>query len=128
MRVGEDADVRIRRAGRDRTVTVRVADLPEVTAQKVAVLKEIELVSLTPAIRAERGIRAGQGAVVYKVSSRVTEELGLQTGDVIVQVNRTAVTDAQQAGRLLEGMTGRGPIRMIIERGGFLYPIDFQIR
>ncbi len=128
MRVGEQADVRVRRGGRERTVQVRIADLPEVAAQKVAVLKEIELVTLTPAIRAERSVRSGQGAVVYKVSSRVTEELGVQTGDVIVQVNRSAVTDAQQAGRLLESLTGRGPIRMIIERGGFLYPIDFQIR
>jgi len=128
MRVGEQAEVRIRHGSRERTVRVRVADLPEVAAQKVAVLKEIELVSLTPAIRTERGIRAAQGAVVYKVSARVTEELGVQTGDVIVQVNRTAVTDAQQAGRLLESLTGRGPIRMIIERGGFLIPIDFQIR
>ncbi len=128
MRVGEEAEVRIRHSGRERSVTVRVADLPEVAAQKVAVLKEIELVTLTPAIRTERGIRAAQGAVVYKVSTRVTEELGVQNGDVIVQVNRTAVGDAQQAARLLESLSGRGPIRMIIERGGFLYPIDFQIR
>ncbi|MBI2408507.1 MAG: trypsin-like peptidase domain-containing protein [Gemmatimonadetes bacterium] len=128
MRVGETADVRIKRGGRERTVNVRIEDLPEVAAQKVAVLKEIELVTLTPAIRTERGVRSSQGAVVYKVSQRVTEELGLQAGDVIVQVNRASVGDAQQAGRLLESMTGRGPIRMIIERGGALYPIDFQIR
>ena len=128
MHVGEDAALRVRRGSRERSVTARVADLPEVTAQKVSVLKEIELLTLTPAIRAERNVRTGQGAVVYKVSARVSEELGIQTGDVIVQVNRTAVSDAQQAGRLLEGMTGRGPIRMIVERGGFLYPIDFQIR
>jgi len=128
MRVGENTELRVRRGGRERTVQVRVSDLPEVSAQKVAVLKEIELVTLTPAIRAERGVRSGAGAVVFKVSQRVTEELGLQAGDVIVQVNRTAVADAQQAGRLLESLTGRGPIRMIIERNGFLYPVDFQIR
>lgn len=128
MRVGEEAAVRIRHGNRERTVKVRVADLPEVAAQKVSVLKEIELVTLTPAIRAERGIRAGAGAVVYKVSQRVTDELGVQAGDVIVQVNRTPVTDAQQAGRLLEALTGRGAIRMLIERAGFLYPVDFQIR
>ena len=128
MHVGEDATLRVRHNGRERTVKVRVADLPEVAAQKVSVLKEIELITLTPAIRTERGIRASQGAVVYKVSSRVTDELGVQTGDVIVQVNRTAVTDAQHAGRLLESLTGRGPIRMIIERAGSLYPVDFQIR
>ncbi|MEK7239911.1 MAG: trypsin-like peptidase domain-containing protein [Gemmatimonadota bacterium] len=128
MHVGEEATLRVRRGSRERSVKARVADLPEVSAQKVAVLKEIELLTLTPAIRLERGIRTGQGAVVYKVSERVSEELGIQAGDVIVQVNRTAVSDARQAGRLLESMTGRGPIRMIVERGGFLYPIDFQIR
>ena len=128
MHVGEDAELRVRRGTRERAVKVRVADLPEVSAQKVAVLKEIELLTLTPAIRAERSVRAGQGAVVYKVSERVADELGIQTGDVIVQVNRTAVSGAQQAGRLLESMTGRGPIRMIVERGGFLFTIDFQIR
>jgi serine protease Do len=128
MHVGEDAELRVRRGTRERVVKVRVADLPEVSAQKVAVLKEIELLTLTPAIRAERNVRAGQGAVVYKVSERVADELGIQTGDVIVQVNRTAVSDAPQAGRLLESMTGRGPIRMIVERGGFLFTIDFQIR
>lgn len=128
LHVGEETELHVRRGGRDRTVKVRIADLPEVAAQKVAVLKEIELITLTPAIRAERNIRNAQGAVVYKVSERVSDELGVQTGDVIVQVNRTPVTDAQHAGRLLEALTGRGPIRMIVERGGFLYPIDFQIR
>lgn len=128
MHVGESAELRVKRGARERTVRVKVADLPEVAAEKVAVLKEIELITLTAAIRAERGIRNGQGAVVYKVSERVSESLGLQAGDVIVQVNRTAVSDAQQAGRLLETLTGRGPIRMLVERNGFLFPIDFQIR
>lgn len=128
MRVGDSAPLRVRRGSRERAVQVRVADLPEVAAQKVAVLKEIELVTLTPAIRAERGVRSGSGAVVFKISARVTEQLGVQSGDVIVQVNRTAVTDAEQAARLLESMSGRGPIRMIIERNGYLYPVDFQIR
>ena len=49
----------IRRGGRELTVNVEIADLPEVSAPKVAVLQELELVTLTPAIRAERGIRVG---------------------------------------------------------------------
>ena len=54
------------------TVNVDVADPPEVNAPKVAVLKELELMTLTPAIRAERGLRRPQGALIYKVSDRVT--------------------------------------------------------
>ena len=56
-----------------RRVNVEVADLPEVSAPKVTVLREIELVTLTPAIRAERGVRRQRGALVYHVSERVAE-------------------------------------------------------
>lgn len=128
LRVGDTADLTIRRGGREQQVTVRVRDLPEVTAEKVEVLRELELVSLSAAIRAERGVRSQQGAVVYRVTDRVSQDLGIRTGDVIIQVNRTPVTDAQQAARVLEYYIGRGPIRMFFERNGTVYSTDFRIR
>ncbi|MBX9927428.1 MAG: PDZ domain-containing protein, partial [Gemmatimonadaceae bacterium] len=100
----------------------------ESTAPRVQVLKDIELISLTAAIRAERGIRNAQGAVIVKVSDRVSDDLGIQAGDVIVQVNRTPITDAQQAARVLESLSGRGAVRMWFERGGLVYQSDFQVR
>ncbi|MBX7119202.1 MAG: trypsin-like peptidase domain-containing protein [Gemmatimonadaceae bacterium] len=127
LRVGETAQLQVRRGSREQQVAVRVKDLPEVGAEKVAVLKELELISLTPAIREERGVRSAQGAVVYKVTERVQQALGLQPGDVIIQVNRTPVTDAQQAARTLEYYSGRGPIRMFFERAGTVYSTDFRI-
>jgi serine protease Do len=127
LRVGETAQLLIRRGTRDQSVSVRVKDLPEVGAEKVAVMKELELISLTAAIRAERGVRTEQGAVVYKVTERVQQALGLQPGDVIIQINRTPVTDAQQAARVLEYYSGRGPIRMFFERAGTVYSTDFRI-
>ena len=68
-----------------------------------------------------------QGAVVYQVTDRVQQALGLQPGDVIIQINRTPVTDAQQAARVLEYYSGRGPIRMFFERAGTVYSTDFRI-
>ena len=127
LRVGETAQLQIRRGSRDQSVSVRVKDLPEVGAEKVAVMKELELISLTAAIRAERGVRSEQGAVVYKVTERVQQALGLQSGDVLIQINRTPVTDAQQAARVLEYYSGRGPIRMFFERAGTVYSTDFRI-
>jgi serine protease Do len=109
-------------------VSVRVRDLPEVGAERVAVLRELELISLTPAIRAERGLRAERGAVVASVTDRVSQDLGIRGGDLIIQVNRTPVTDAQQAARVLEYYIGRGPIRMFFERNGTIYSTDFRIR
>ena len=127
LRVGETAPLEVRRGGREERVAVRVKDLPEVGAERVAVMKELELISLTPAIRAERGVQSAQGAVVFQVTSRVEQALGIQAGDVIIQINRTPVTDAKQAGRVLEYYSGRGPIRMFFERAGTVYSTDFRI-
>jgi serine protease Do len=105
-----------------------VADLPEVSARKVEVLREMELVTLTPAIRLERGIRARQGAVIFRVTDRVAAELQIQAGDVIVQINRTPVATAEEAARALDYYGGRGPVRMFVERGGQIYSTDFSVR
>ena len=116
------------RLDRELDVPVAVADLPEVSAPKVQVLKELELVTVTPAIRAERGLRSQQGALIFNVSERVANELGLQRGDVILQVNRTEVHSAEEAARALDYYGGRGPIRLFFERNGQILFTDFMIR
>ncbi|MCC6319430.1 MAG: trypsin-like peptidase domain-containing protein [Gemmatimonadaceae bacterium] len=128
MRVGESVTLTVRRGERERAVTVVVADLPEVSAPRVTVMREIELTTLTPQIRAERGYRSQQGAVVVGVSDRVRDEIGIQTGDLIVQINRSAIQAASDVSRALESYGGRGIIRMVFERQGYLYTRDFEIR
>jgi serine protease Do len=128
LRVGEQVPLVVQRGGSTVNLTVTIADLPEVTAPKVAVLREMELVTLTPAIRAERGILSSRGALVYRASDRVTEELGMQPGDVIVQINRTPVSSAEDVSRALDYYAGRGVIRVFFEHEGQIIPTDFFIR
>lgn len=128
LRVGEDVPLVIRRGGQDLKVSVRVADLPEVNAPKVTVLKEIQLVTLTPAIRAERNIRRANGALIQSVSQRVAEQLGIQSGDVILQVNRVPIADAQSAARAIDYYAGRGAIVMYLERNGQVFTTEFVIQ
>ena len=128
LRVGDQVPLVVHRTLGDVPVTVQIADLPEVSAQKVQVLRELELVTLTPAIRAERGIRSEKGALVYRASDRITQELQIQAGDVIVAVNRSIIASAEDASRALDYYAGRGPIRLICEREGQTFPIDFVIR
>ena len=128
LRVGEQVPLVVRRGGSDVNVSVAIADLPEVTAPKVQVLREMELVTLTPSIRAERGIRSPQGALIYRASERVTAELGMSPGDVIVQINRTPVRSAEDVSRALDYYAGRGTIRVFFEHQGSIYPTDFFIR
>jgi S1-C subfamily serine protease len=128
LRVGEQVPLVVRRGNGQVSVNVAIADLPEVSAQKVQVLRELELVTLTPAIRAERDVRSEAGALVFRASDRITQDLQIQAGDVIVQVNRTPVRSAEDASRALDYYAGRGPIRMFCEREGQIFPIDFMIR
>jgi serine protease Do len=128
LRVGEQMPLLVRRGGREMEVAVTVADLPEVTAPKVAVLRELELVTVTPTIRAERGVRSPRGALIFNVTPRVAEQLGIAPGDVIVQINRLPVETAEDAARALDSFGGRTVIRMFFERAGRIYSTDFMIR
>lgn len=128
LHVDDVVPIVVRRAGREIDKKVKVADFPEVNAQRVAVLKELELITLTPAIRAERNIKNGSGALIATVSQSVSNSLGIQQGDVIVQINNTPVSDAQQVKRMLESLSGKGQSRMVFERGGRIFYTDFSIR
>ena len=128
LRVGDRVPFVVRRGSREVTLTVEIADLPEVSAPKVAVLQELELVNLTPAIRAERGIRVSRGAVVYNLSDRVANEIGLQRGDVIVQINRLPISSAADVQRAIDTYAGRSAMRILYERGGRIYYTDVVIQ
>ncbi len=128
LRVGQGLVLAVRRGTRELTVPLTVADLPEVTAEKVEVLRELQLVTLTPAIRVERNLQSRQGALIYRVTERLSRELGLLEGDVIVQINNYPVANADEAARAIDVFGGRGPIRMFFERGGRVYSTDFVMR
>jgi serine protease Do len=126
LHVGDNVPVTVERGGRPTKVNVRVADLPEVSAPSVTALRAIDLVTLTPAIRAEHGIRSQAGAYVQTVSQQVSSQIGLEQGDVIVQINRMRVTSAQDAAQALNAV--RGLVVMYVERSGQLYSTEFVIQ
>jgi serine protease Do len=126
LRVGDDVSLTVRRGGREFSATVTVADLPEESAPKVSVLRELELITLTPAIRAERQVQSSRGALVYNVSDRVADAIGIQKGDVIVQVNRVPIERAEDVNRAIAQSSGF--VRMFFERGGRIYSADFTVR
>ena len=128
LRVGDNVALRVRRGTRESDVTVGVKDLPDVGAPRVQVLRDLELTSLTPAIRAERGIRSEAGALIVRAGQSIAEELGIQPGDVIVQINRSTITSAETAARALEYYGSRGVIQMTLERGRGYFTTEFVMR
>jgi serine protease Do len=128
VRVGESMPVVVRRSGREISATLTAAVAPEVSAPKVTVLTDLQLVSVTDAIRQERGIASSAGALVYKVSDRISDVIGIQPGDVIVQVGRSRVGSAEAASAAIERDGSRGPVVLVFERGRQLLQTSFSLR
>jgi serine protease Do len=128
LRVGSPAHLHVKRGSREFDVDVKVADRPEVTAAKVQVLRELELVTVTPAIAADRRLRRQFGALIYNVSPFVSDQTGLQKGDVILQINNNPVRTAEDAARVIDAMGGRSYLRVVVERQGQLFVTEFVIR
>ena len=128
LRVGEPATMVLKRDSGEETVTVTPADLPEVGAKKIEVLRDVQLVTLTPAIRQERGIRSARGALIVNASERVMDQLGVAVGDVIIGVNRASVSSAEEVAHAIDVLAGRGMIQLIIERRGAMYTTQFYIQ
>jgi serine protease Do len=127
LHVGDSVQLAVR-SGRQ-TVRRRVVtgDLPTVTAEKYSLLEGIELIDVTPAIRAERGIRSEQGVLIFKVAPEVTAQTTLRAGDVILAINRTPVRAAEQVGDLLNVRAGE-IARIYLEREGLITFTDLVFR
>jgi serine protease Do len=92
---GDTLRVSCRCGGRYRIVPLIVQDLPTSSAEKVSVLGDIQAVTLTPAIRQERGIQVQQGVLIYDLGAATRRATGLAPGDVVFQVNRERVASAE---------------------------------
>ena len=128
LRVGEQLTVTGRRGGTPLRFVLQVADAPEVSAPKVTVLRELQLVSLTDVIRQERGVASNTGALVYRVSDRIRDEIGLQEGDVIVQVGQSRVNTAEAASAAIDRYGARGPVYVVFERNRQYLQTSFSLR
>jgi serine protease Do len=119
LHVGDIVTVGVRTAGgaaaSRRIVT---GDLPTVTAPKVTVLRDLQLITVTPAVQAERSLRSPDGALIFRLTPDVARATGLQEGDVIVGVNRVRIHDAGALAAALQAIEPREPFRIVFERGG----------
>ena len=128
FRVGDAVPLVLRRGTRETTVTLRITDLPEVTAPRVAVLREIQLVTLSPQIRESRRIRSSSGALVVNISERVSAEIGIERDDVLLQINNFRIASAEDAARAINYYAGRSVIEVWFERNGQLGHTYFRVR
>ena len=127
LHVGDAVELSVRSGRQTTQRRVVTGDLPTVTAEKYTLLEDLELINVTPAVRAERGIRSEVGVLIFKISPAVSEATGLRDGDVILAINRTAVRAASQVGELLNVRPG-DVVRLYLEREGQVTFTDLVFR
>lgn len=128
LHVGDVSKIGVKRGGRMLTVTATIRDLPDVAASKVQVLKELELVTVTPAIQAQRHLAVPEGALVFNASGAVAAATGLQQGDVITWINQMQIKSAEEAKTAFDRYRA-GVLQMVFVRGDLAYrSLPFRIR
>jgi serine protease Do len=114
LREGESIELGIE--GRKGIVTLISEALPSVSAGRVTALDQMELITVTPAIVAERNLSYETGALIVDIQRDLEGLIGLRAGDVILQIDRLRVESAEQAAEILRQASGR--VAVYIERNG----------
>jgi len=125
---GDTLTVSFRHGGESRNARLAVTDFPTTLAEKVAVLGGMKVVTVTPAVRAERNIQSEHGALIYDLPDEMQEATGLQSGDVILQINRARVSSADDLRRAFAATAGAGAVSVWFERSGRLERTAFYVR
>ncbi|MFW6192449.1 MAG: trypsin-like peptidase domain-containing protein, partial [Gemmatimonadota bacterium] len=128
--VGSRVEVRVRRDGDERTIPVRVEEVPSERADRVEVLQEgLRLVTVDAAIAQERGLTADRGALIVEIEPSLRRATRMQEGDVIVAVNRRRVNTAEDAAELFRSASaGRGVVQVWLYRDGTQVATTFRVR
>jgi serine protease Do len=121
--VGKTVEVKILRDGK---ATERQVKLGEMEEKGVETSKEtsshktlgIGVQNLTPEIAKELGLKKGSGVVVTRVEpGSAAAEAGIQTGDVIQQVNRQPVKNADDFVQKVDKAKDKNSVLLLIQRG-----------
>ena len=125
---GDTLPVSCRCGGRARIVTLVVGTLPTSSAEKVSVLGDVQVVTLTPAIRQERNVQVNQGVLIYALGDDTRRATGLAPGDVVFQVNRQRVGTAQALRAAFAQAAGGQAITLWFERNGMIGRTSFYVQ
>jgi len=125
---GDTLTVSFRHEGESRSARLAVTDFPTTLAEKVAVLGGMKVVTVTPAVRAERNIQSDHGALIYDLPEEMEEATGLRSGDVILQINRVRVSSADDLRRAFAATAGAGAVTVWFERAARLERTAFYVR
>ena len=133
--VNEKVRVTVLRDGKERQLHMKVGRLPseEANLEKSVQPAEgkwgLQLHNLTPQIVHQLGIKADQGVVVVGVEpGSPADEAGVQPGDVIVEVDRRAVSSVDDVKENIDKSKDKDHLLLLVQRenGKFYVPLEQQ--
>ncbi len=125
---GETLDIVGSRGGRERRFRVTVGDLPTASAERVSVLGDMDLITVTQAVRQERRLATDQGALIFRIGERTQGVTRLREGDVIIQINRQRITSAEDVQAFFRGLGERTAVRVYVVRDGSRGYTEFYVQ
>jgi len=126
LRAGDPVEVE--GGSRGRSYTLVTEALPTARAERVEVLGDIELITVTPEVRAEQELRSESGALITGISPSSSQNLGLRRGDVLLQINNTRIRTAEEAAETIRNLRAGARVRIYFERRGSVLTLDFYTR
>ena len=107
-------------------VLLETTALPSVVAEPTELLRDLEVVTVTPAIRSERRLASSEGALVISISPALSRRIGLVEGDVVLGLNDTRLRTAQEvADALRRTQQSRSRFTLVFERNGRMVRTGF---
>lgn len=126
-RPGTKVDVTVFREGRERIVPVTIGELPRdaneqasrsgSAAPQPANPLGLEVEDLTAEQREQLGLEADEGVVITGIRGIAGRRAGLNQGDVILMVGRTAVGSASEFNEAVKDAEPGEPVMLLVRRG-----------
>ena len=113
---GASVTLTVRREGASQDLTIAAVDPPSASAARVN-LRDLSLITVTPAIQVERQLATGRGALVVAAGPSWQSAFGIQPGDVIVRINNWVIASAEDVGRIVQYAAGRTTLTCWFVRG-----------
>jgi serine protease Do len=134
--VGATADVKVMRDGREKTVKVKIGELPE---EEAAIGRQFgegperdvgfSVGNLTPSVRKQLGLPDNQEGVVVRDVKKTSDAFlkGLREGDVILEVNRVPISSVGEFNSTVSRADAGDEVLLLVITGGHTRYVTFEM-
>lgn len=119
IRPGTTVPVTVIREGKERTLKVKIQELPEEPVQRAAVKPtrnrlNVSVTNLTPEQREQQDV---QGVLVEEVGQGPGAQAGIRPGDIIVRLDNQPVNTVAEFEKRVKELPTDKPVPILIQRG-----------